>query len=57
MEPPLTAGIVDGSVKLRGTMYEPTLDVDVQAHGLAKDKIDKIDVCWRRSTTPTRRRG
>jgi len=44
MEPPLTAGTVDGSIKLRGTMHQPNLDVDVEGHQLAKGKVDKIDL-------------
>ena len=44
MEPPATAGLVDGSIKLHGTMRDPTLDVNVEGHQLARGKIDKIDL-------------
>lgn len=44
MTPPVTAGIVDGSLKLRGTLHEPNLDVDVEGHQLARGKVDKIDL-------------
>ena len=44
MAPPLTAGLVDGSIKLRGTMHQPNLDVDLEGHQLARGKVDKIDL-------------
>ncbi|MGZ3426377.1 MAG: translocation/assembly module TamB domain-containing protein, partial [Polyangia bacterium] len=44
MEPPLTAGRVDGSLKLSGTVHEPTLDLRVEGHQLARGKVDKLDV-------------
>ena len=44
MEPPLTAGVIDGSLKLRGTMHQPNLDIDVEGHQLGKGRVDKIDL-------------
>ncbi|HXU71680.1 MAG TPA: translocation/assembly module TamB domain-containing protein [Polyangia bacterium] len=44
MTPPLTAGMVDGNLKLRGTLHAPLLDVDVEAHGLARGRLDKVDL-------------
>ncbi|MDB4971333.1 MAG: hypothetical protein JWN44_7022 [Myxococcales bacterium] len=44
MAPPLTAGMVEGSIKLRGTLHEPQLDADLEGHQLAKGKLDKIDL-------------
>ncbi len=44
MSPPVSAGIVDGSVKLHGTLHQPTLDVNIEGHQLASGKIDKIDL-------------
>ncbi|HEX6836879.1 MAG TPA: translocation/assembly module TamB domain-containing protein, partial [Polyangia bacterium] len=44
LTPPLTAGLVDGSVKLRGTLDDPNLDADVEGHRLARGKVDKMDV-------------
>jgi autotransporter translocation and assembly factor TamB len=42
--PPVDAGMVDGSIKLKGTMHEPLFDAAVEAHGLKKGKLDKLDV-------------
>lgn len=44
MEPPLTAGLVDGAVKLRGTLDDPNLDVDVEGRQLARGKVDKMEL-------------
>src|SRR5205807_6435298 len=44
MGPPLTAGLVGGSVKLRGTLHEPVLDADLEGHQLARGKLDKIEL-------------
>ena len=44
MQRPLSAGVVDGSLKLRGTMDDPNLDVDVEGHRLARGKVDKIEL-------------
>lgn len=42
--PPVRAGVVDGTIKLRGTLHQPVLDADVKATGLARGKLDKLDV-------------
>ena len=47
MSPPLTGGIVDGSVKLRGTLHEPIIDVDIEGRRLARGNLDKIDLVRR----------
>ena len=44
MEPPLTAGTVDGSLKLRGTVAQPNLDVDLEGHSSRAGKVDKIEL-------------
>ena len=44
MDPPLTAGLIDGSIKLHGTLHEPVFDADLEGKGLGKGKVDKIDL-------------
>jgi translocation and assembly module TamB len=44
MEPTATAGVIDGSLKLRGTLHDPNLDVDIEGHQLARGKIDKVEL-------------
>jgi len=41
---PLDAGVVDGSVKLRGTLHQPLLDVDLEGRDLRKGQVNKVDV-------------
>ena len=43
VEVPVTAGLVDGEVKLGGTLHEPTLDATLEAHELTVARIDRID--------------
>jgi translocation and assembly module TamB len=44
LAPPVQGGIVDGAVKLRGTLRAPELDANVQVHGLKRGKLDRLDV-------------
>jgi translocation and assembly module TamB len=44
MEPPVSGGTVDGAIKLRGTMHEPNLDVDIEAHDVKRGALDRIEM-------------
>lgn len=42
--PPVDAGVLDGSIKLRGTLHQPLLDADLEARAIKKGRLDKLDV-------------
>jgi translocation and assembly module TamB len=44
MAPPLSAGKLDGTLALSGTLHQPTLDARLDARGLGRGKLDRLDV-------------
>ena len=43
-KPPLTGGLVDASLRLRGTLDQPILDLDVEGHQLQRGKLDQVEL-------------
>ncbi len=43
-KPPLTGGMVDASLRLRGTLDQPILDLDVEGHQLQRGKLDQVEL-------------
>src|SRR5207248_5625287 len=41
---PITAGTLDGSIKLLGTLHRPELDADFEARAVATNKLNQVDL-------------